>query len=197
MNVKAMLFLIAILSPLFMFANHPSGLSNGTIVLKGGETLNGFVAPLGEFPNNGTLFQAEKSGKKTIISYDRIEKVQYDGIWYTPATVVVNNKNVQAYLEQKASGAANLYKAFYYAPKQMGKNNSMIQKQWSWVVSTPHHGKVALGHNPTSSQLAKALDHPAVDFVVKAQKLSEESILQIIEDYNSTVASNNAECPRM
>jgi hypothetical protein len=195
-NLKTAMMIMAMVLPLFAMANQPSNLSKGTIVLKGGETLVGLVSPLGQFPNNGTLFQAEKGGKQTMVAHDRIERIEYEGAWYVPATIQINNKSVSAYLKEKAGGSANLYKAYYYAPKAMGKNNSMIQKQWSWVVSTAHHGPVALGHNPSSKQLAKVLDHPVVNFEFSTQQLDEASIIRLVEEYNTAVA-RSGEGPRM
>lgn len=196
-NWKAALMVLAMISPVFVKAFEPAkNFSKGTIYLKGGEVVEGQISPLGQFPENGTLF-VSASGKKTMIAHDRIEKVVIDDKTYLPSTVDLNGRKVAAYLEQKAEGSANLYKAYFYAKRDLGKNNSSIQLQWSWVVSTPHHGAIALGHNPRPSQLEKVLDHPVVDFKFQAQKLDENSIVKIIEDYNSAVASSVGEGPRM
>jgi len=195
-NLKTAMMIMAMVLPMFAMATQPSNLSKGTIVLKGGETLVGLVSPLGQFPNNGTLFQAEKGGKQTIIAHNRIERIEFDGASYVPATIQVDNKAVPAYLKEKTTGSANLYKAYFFAPKSMGKNNNMIQKQWSWVVSTAHHGPVALGHNPSSKQLAKVLDHPVVNFEFSTEQLDEASIIRLVEEYNTTVA-RSGEGPRM
>lgn len=197
-NWKAVLMVLIMIAPVLAKAFEPAkGLSKGTIHLKGGEVIKGQVAPLGQFPENGTLFVADQGGKQTMIAHNRIEKVVIDNKTYVPSMIELNGNKVAAYLEQKTSGSANLYKAYFYSQKEIGKNNTATQLQWSWVVSTAHHGAIALGHNPRPSQLAKVLDHPVVSFEFNAQKLDENNMIKIVEDYNSAVASGAGEGPRM
>jgi hypothetical protein len=197
-NWKAALMVLVMIAPVLVNAFEPAkGLNKGTIYLKGGEVIKGYVAPLGQFPENGTLFVADQGGKETMIAHNRIEKVVVDNKTYIPSMIELNGSKVAAYLEQKTSGSANLYKAYFYFRKNIGKNNSTIQLQWSWVVSTPYHGAVALGQNPRPSQLANVLDHPVVSFQFNAQKLDENNIIKIVEEYNSAVASGAGEGPRM
>lgn len=197
-NWKAAFMVLIMISPVLAKAFEPAkGLSKGIIYLKGGEVIKGQVAPLGQFPENGTLFVSEKTGKETMIAHNRIEKVVIDNNIYLPSMIELNGKEVAAYLEPKTSGSANLFKAYFYTSKEMGKNNRATQLQWSWVVSTPHQGAVALGHSPRPSQLAKVLDHPVVSYEFSADKLDESNIIKFVEDYNTAVASGSGEGPRM
>lgn len=196
-SFKKVLLVLILAIPVLANAFEPAkNLQNGTIYLKGGETLTGQISPLGDFANNGTVFQANANSKKTIIAHDRIEKIVIGDMTLIPSTVEVNGSKVAAYLEQKTEGSANLYKAYFFGTRELGKNNASTQMLWSWVVSTSHHGAIALGHNPKPSQLAKVLDHPVVSFSFDDKKLDENNIVKIVEDYNSAVAANNGEGPR-
>lgn len=196
-SFKKILLVLILAIPVLANAFEPSkNLQNGTIYLKGGETLTGQIAPMGEFANDGTVFQANANSKKTTIAHNRIEKIVIGQLTLIPSTLEVNGNKVAAYLEQKTEGSAKLYKAYYFGTKEQGKNNASTQMLWSWVVSTSQHGAIALGNNPKPSQLAKALDHPVVSFSFDDKKLNESNIIKIVEDYNSAVATNNGEGPR-
>lgn len=115
-NWKAVLMVLIMIAPVLAKAFEPAkGLSKGTIHLKGGEVIKGQVAPLGQFPENGTLFVADQGGKQTMIAHNRIEKVVIDNKTYVPSMIELNGNKVAAYLEQKTSGSANLYKAYFYS----------------------------------------------------------------------------------
>jgi hypothetical protein len=179
--------LLVLVSTLALSAAQQPNLSKGIIRLKGGEVLHGLIAPLGQFPNSGTLFQSEKGGKQTIIPHERIESIDYEGNLYIARVLKIGNKATAVYMKEEAHGPASLYKAYYYGPKQTGKNNKVIQKQWTWVIDTDFQGSVALGHQPSMKQIAKALNHPEMDVQLKEHHVHGNSLVQLIEEFNSMV----------
>lgn len=187
-NIKASLLILILAIGFSAMANVPEDFTKGIVILKNGQTLTGLVYPLGKFNKAGTIFRDAKSGRETFIDHSMIERVKYDGEWFLPASFVMNGKTIQGYLSQRTDGAVNLYKAYYYAPKSMGKNNTMIQKQWTWAVSNSHHGPVAIGQNPGPKQLAKVMEHPLVNFDIKTNKLDEVGIIRAVQEFNILVA---------
>lgn len=161
----------------------------GTIFLKNGEVLTGLVSPLGNYADAATVYRADAQSRKTSIAHNQIEKIVLPQSVLQPAHIPVDGHSVAAYLEQKVSGSASLYRAHFYAAQQQGKNNSSMQLQWSWVLQSPESGLVSLGNQPTPSQLAQYLKHPLLKDTTTPASQDETAIIEAVEKHNAAVRS--------
>lgn len=183
-------FLIVLfaLLPLGIFALEPK-VAPGSVYLKNGEVLNGLVAPLGDHASSATVFQAERNSKKSLIPHAHIERVVQNGQEFVPAQIPVNGGSTEAYLERKASGPAELFRAHYYAQKSLGKNNTVKALHSGWVLSTPYSGLVNLGQHPDATELNRLLQHPLLEQPAAITELDDASLIKLIDDHNTAVRS--------
>jgi hypothetical protein len=181
---------LAMVLPLSSFAFQPKdGFKKGSIELKDGQVLTGEVLPLANFNETSTLFKGADGVQKTI-AFNTIKKVMYGEKELVTGTAKINGRSTSVYLQVLEKGTATLYKAYFYSAQTMGKNNSVSAFQESWMVSTPLNGLTVLGKNPSEKQLAKALDHPAMNLSAETKKLqSEADLIQWIQNYNSMALS--------
>lgn len=159
----------------------------GKIDLKSGETLEGYVSALGDYPKSSVLFKSSQSEDVVAVKHQNIKSIVKNGKTLIPQTISWEGKSVNAYLEEKESGAFKLYRAHFYAPLQRGKNSTSTELQSAWVVYSPLKGWVVLGKNVKATDLNSALTHPKSDLKLSPQIVDENQLIDVVRSLNEKV----------
>lgn len=163
--------------------------AEGKIDLKSGETLEGYVAALADYPKSTVLFKTKDSESPVSVKHQNIRSIEKNGKTLIPQTISWQGKSVNAYLEEKESGAFKLYRAHFYAPLQRGKNSTSTELQSAWVVYSPLKGWLVLGKNVKATDLNKALTHPKSDLNLTPQMVDENQLIDVVRSLNEKVKS--------
>lgn len=161
--------------------------SNGSVNLKNGETLDGYVAPLADFSKSSVLYKSSENDAPLSIRHQNIKKVEKNGTVFITQNIRFNGKLIPAYLEEKENGYFGLYQAHFYAPMKRGKNNSTTELQTAWVIYSPIKGFVVLGKNVKASDLNEALIHPKNTNLLSPQMVEENQLLELIRNLNKSI----------
>lgn len=163
--------------------------AEGKIDLKSGETLEGYVAALADYPKSTVLFKTADSESPVSVKHQSIRSIEKNGKTLIPQTISWQGKSVNAYLEEKESGSFKLYRAHFYAPLQRGKNSTSTELQSAWVVYSPLKGWVVLGKNVKATDLNSALTHPKSDLNLSPQMVDENQLIDAVRSLNEKVKS--------
>lgn len=160
---------------------------NGKVDLVSGESLEGFVAPLGQFSTSHVLFKTTENDAPINLRFQNIKSIQKQGVQYLPKTIRVQGRPTSAYLEEKVDGYFKLYRAHFYAPMKRGKNNSTTELQSAWVIYSPIKGYVVLGKQVRASELNEALIHPRNTNSLSPQIVDDNQLVELVRDLNKSI----------
>lgn len=159
----------------------------GKVELVSGESLEGYVAPLAEFPKSNVLFKANERNTPISLHFQHIKSIQKEGVQYIPQTIRVQGKSTSAYLEEKESGYFKLYRAHFYAPMKRGKNSSTTELQSAWVLYSPIKGYVVLGKQVKATELNEALIHPRNPLSLSPQIVDDTQLVELVRNLNKNI----------
>jgi hypothetical protein len=168
-------------------ANHPAQFESCKVVLKNGNTIEGYCKIKSEITEDALVFKSDRSARKNIhYNLSAIQKVDFKDVQYASEFIpAIDGKKVGKYCLTQTLSDNNLklQKIYYYTEQQYGKNVSAYKKAISYKISDDY-SSVAFSINNAKQPLSGFLiDHNEYrSLVEKLDFRNEEDLVTFVKE---------------